>query len=606
MTSNQLRQKYLNFFTSRGHAVIPSASLVPENDSTTLFTSAGMQPLVPYLLGEEHPEGTRLVNSQKCFRSQDIEEVGDNRHTTFFEMLGNWSLGDYGKREQLSWFFEFLTKELKISKDKLWVSVFKGNDSVPKDKEAKEIWLSLGMSEDRILEYEADKNWWSRSGEPQNMPVGELGGPDSEVFYEFTSVEHNSKFGKKCHPNCDCGRFLEIGNSVFMEYVKTTQGFAALKKKNIDFGGGLERILAALNNNPDIFMTDLFLPIIKKLEEMSGLEYQGKGQEVKDKVKFSMRVIADHVRAATMLMADGVQPSNKAQGYFVRRLLRRAMRQGQKLKMPQEFLGELVGIVAQIYIDQYPEVQNQALKIKEEVLSEEKKFSQTLAKGLRVLQKFSRPILDAQFAFDLYQTYGFPLELSLEEAKNLGLRVSAQIKLEFERIKQQHAAASQKLSAGMFKGGLQDKSEVVVKYHTATHLLHAALRRILGKKVEQRGSNITAERLRFDFSFDRALTSEEKEKIENLINKWIDDDLAVTKQVMPKKQALDSGVLAFFAQRYPDEVSVYSIGEEGAWVSRELCGGPHVSHTGEIGKIKITKEKSASAGVRRIYMELGE
>jgi alanyl-tRNA synthetase len=605
MTPDQLRSKYLNFFKKHGHAIIPSAPLVPENDPTTLFTGSGMQPMVPYLLGESHPLGTRLVDSQKCFRSQDIEEVGDNRHTTFFEMLGNWSLGDYFKKEQINWIYSFLIDEVGLNPEKLYITCFAGDKEagVDKDTDAEKIWLSIfkkrGIKpEGRISFYGSDKNWWSRAGVPQNMPIGEPGGPDSEIFYDFGAdlkLHENSPFKKEaCHVNCDCGRFLEIGNSVFMAFVKTEEGFKELEGKNIDFGGGFERILAVIDNEQDVFKTDLFNPIIKELEKISGKKYQDH--------LMAFRVIADHIKAATFLAADGVFPSNKEQGYFSRRLIRRAVRYGLELGIENNFIGELVPIISKIYVNPYPELDNQKAKIESIFRIEEDKFKKAITKGLKELEKVDQ--FTAQTAFKLYETYGFPLELSLEEAKKQNIKIESDIEEKFVKQRAKHSQKSRTASAGMFKGGLQEHSEATTKYHTATHLLQSALRQVLGPQVEQKGSNITEKRLRFDFSFERAMTEEEKAAVEEQINKWIEEDHQVTKDIMEKKKALASGVLAFFAEKYPDEVSVYSIGTQGHYISRELCGGPHVKSTSDIGKIYIQKEKSASAGVRRIYIGL--
>jgi alanyl-tRNA synthetase len=624
ISSNNLRQKYLDFFAARGHAILPSSPLVPENDPTTLFTGSGMQPMLPYLLGTKHPQGARLADSQKCFRSQDIEEVGDNRHTTFFEMLGNWSLGDYFKEEQLAWIFEFLVDELQLDPARLYVTVYGGDEEwqLPKDEKTVNYWQKLfkergisakvvenarqkGLQGGRIFYYQGAANWWSRAGAPTNMPVGEPGGPDSEIFYDFgeerNSHAQSDKADQVCHVNCDCGRFLEIGNSVFMQYIKTGTGFKSLPQKNIDFGGGLERMLAAVNDEPDMFKIDLFTPIIDHVEKISGKKYQGQ-----DLIAF--RVIADHLRAAVMLMADGVLPDNKDQGYFVRRLIRRALRYGKQLGINQPFLKEIASLVGQSYAEAYPEVNSQVEIIGQAVHSEEQKFLQTLVNGLREFTKQTTNTakLTAQLAFTLYETYGFPLELSIEEATNKNLTVAAEIKEDFQKIKTEHADRSRTASVGKFKGGLADHSDTAVQYHTATHLLHAALRQVLGNHVEQKGSNITGERLRFDFTHNQALTDQEKNQVEQQINAWISADLPVTRQTMSKVDALKAGALAFFAEKYPDEVSVYTIGTdpEKNWISKELCGGPHVANTSEIGQVKIIKEKAVAAGVRRVYVEL--
>lgn len=630
MTPDQLRQMYLDFFRDQGHAIVPSSPLVTENDPTTLFTGSGMQPMMPYLLGETHPKGTRIADSQKCFRSQDIEEVGDNRHTTFFEMLGNWSLGDYFKKEQLAWFFGFLTEVVGLDPQKLFVTVFAGDQAIgiPEDTEAVELWQGLfskvginatfvtdaaenGMQGGRIFAYPASKNWWSRAGVPQNMPVGEPGGPDSEVFYDFgesLQLHEQSVFkDEPCHVNCDCGRFLEIGNNVFMTYQRTAKGFEPLEQKNIDFGGGFERILAAKNNNPDVFMTELFSGMIRVLEELSGKSY---AEQVNQQ---AFRVVLDHVRAAVMLAADGVFPGNKEQGYFARRLLRRAIRYGKQLRIEGLFLAKLVPVVAAMYATAYPELSNQQEKITAAFNQEEQKFNATITKGLREFRKLAGTMLTAQAAFKLYESYGFPLELSVEEAKREQISLEKNLESTFAALKQSHADTSRTASAGTFKGGLADQSENTVKYHTATHLLHAALRQVLGTHVQQKGSNITGERLRFDFSHTEPVTPDQQRQVEALINSWIEADLPVTKQIMLKQAALDSGAIAFFIEKYPDEVSVYTIGQQpegkagdltNGWVSKELCGGPHVEHTGQIGTIELFKEQSASAGVRRVYLRL--
>lgn len=611
MRADELRQKYLDFMKKNGHVIVPSSPLVPENDPTTLFTGSGMQPMLPYLLGAPHPQGVRIADSQKCFRSQDIEEVGDNRHTTFFEMLGNWSLGDYFKEEQLAWYFSFLTDELGIDPQRLYVTVYAGDESVgiPRDDEAITIWEKLFESKnidptDRIFQYDT-KNWWSRAGAPAAMPVGEPGGPDSEMFYDFGPEKqfHENSLWKNeaCHVNCDCGRYMEIGNSVFMQYMKTDKGFEPLPQKNIDFGGGLERMLAAANNEPDVFKIDLFTPIISYVEKFSGKKYEGENTA-------AFRVIADHMRAAVMLIADGVFPSNKDQGYFVRRLIRRSVRYGRQLGIAQSFLGEIADLVAGVYGGAYPVVQEKSSVIAQALIDEEKKFLRTLERGLQEFEKQTKDASDftAELAFALYESYGFPLELSVEEAQQKNLTVSEKIHDDFQKIKSQHSAQSRTASAGKFKGGLADTSETAVKYHTATHLLHAALRKILGTHVQQKGSNITGERLRFDFTHDAALTDDQKQKVEQQINGWIVADLPVTQQTMSKDAALAAGALAFFSEKYAQEVSVYTVGTdpETDWISKELCGGPHVQHTAEIGPIEIFKEKAVSAGVRRLYLRL--
>ncbi|MEX0895500.1 MAG: alanine--tRNA ligase [Patescibacteria group bacterium] len=631
LTADKLREAYLSFFEKQGHARIPSASLVPENDPTTLFTGSGMQPMVPYLLGEKHPKGTRIVDSQKAFRSQDIEEVGDNRHTTYFEMLGNWSLGDYFKSEQLEWFFSFLVDEIGLNPEQIFVTVFRGNTTlgIERDDESVAIWQKLfaehgitakavdsaeteGLQDGRIFYYDESKNWWSRAGEPSNMPPGEPGGPDSEVFYDFGLErqlhEHSPFKNEPCHVNCDCGRFLEIGNSVFMQYQKQSDGsFTPLPQQNVDFGGGLERILAAAAGEPDVFKIDLLWPIITQLEAVTGKTYLDSEVETA-----SFRVIADHLRAAVLLIADGVKPSNKEQGYFLRRLIRRSIRHGKMLGVQEAFLAPIVPVVTQLYTSAYPDVLQQTDEIAAIITEEETRFMSTLSRGLRQLQHLARSSkkLSAKAAFELYETHGFPLELTKEVAQDLNLQLEPAVpedfQTAFESAKKEHAAASRDASAGKFKGGLQDAGEITVKYHTATHLLHAALRTVLGTHVEQKGSNITQDRLRFDFSHSTAVTQAERQHILELINDWIKQDLPVHTQTMDKQAALDSGAIAFFVEKYPDTVTVYTIGKntDTDWISKELCGGPHVSSTGEIGQLHWKKEQAVGAGVRRVYLEL--
>lgn len=618
MTLDELRSLYLTFFKENGHVVVPSSPLVPENDPTTLFTSSGMQPLVPYLLGQPHPLGKRITDSQKSFRSQDIEEVGDNRHTTFFEMLGNWSLGDYFKKEQLPWVFSFLTQKVGLDPKRLFVTVFAGNKEVPRDDESVSIWKELftsvgvtaevvdeadkmGMKEGRIFPYGEKKNWWSRSGVPSAMPPGEPGGPDSEIFFDFGVErrlhEHSPFKNEPCHVNCDCGRFMEIGNSVFMQYRKNSDGsLSELTQKNVDFGGGLERILAAVNDDPDVFKTDAFGSIIVSLEQLSGTGY---GSD--EKTTRSFRVIADHLKAAVMLASDGVIPGNKAQGYFSRRLVRRAVRYGRMIGIADAFVGQMVAPIVCLYEKEYPDVKKNEQRVRLLLEEEERKFLRTLDKGLKEIAKL--PELTGKTAFMLYETYGFPLELTQEIAQERGQVVDKKV---FEAEFTKHKELSRTASAGMFKGGLADHSEVTTKYHTATHLLQAALRKILGTHVQQKGSNITAERMRFDFTHPQALSDEEKRMVEKQINDWIDADLPVTMETMKKSDALASGAIAFFVEKYPDEVTVYTIGNDPKkdWVSKELCGGPHVTRTGQIGEVKIAKEQAVAAGIRRIYLQL--
>ncbi|MEI7621451.1 MAG: alanine--tRNA ligase [Candidatus Moraniibacteriota bacterium] len=639
MNGQEIRKKYLEFFESKGHTVVPSALLVPENDPTTLFTGSGMQPMVVYLLGEKHPAGTRIADSQKCFRTQDIEEVGDNRHFTMFEMLGNWSLGDYFKKEQIAWMFEFLTKEIGLDPQKLFVTVFRGNEKLglPRDEEAVAFWkqefakIGLqaqavdfserdGMGSGRIFYYDEKKNWWSRAGVPANMPVGEPGGPDSEMFWDFgveLGLHENSQFkNEPCHVNCDCGRFLEIGNNVFMQYVKTADGFEQLQNKNIDFGGGLERLTAAINNTPDNFLTDLFAPIIAKIEEISGKQY-GESEEVKK----SFRVIADHLKGATFLLADSVLPSNTERGYFLRRLIRRAVRYGKLLGIEKDFAVSVAEIVIQNYSEPYPELAKQRALIFAELKKEEEKFRKTLEQGLREFDKLQNKVasqkegelnystVDGKMAFDLYQSYGFPIEMFFEELekRNIFKLEKEKMEGEVERVKRefneelgQHKNLSRTASAGMFKGGLQDGGAETAKLHTATHLLLASLRQVLGEQVFQKGSNITAERLRLDFSHSEKMTAEQILLVEQLVNAAIEANLEVVREEMSLQQAKESGAMGVFEAKYGENVSVYSIVEGGRVASREICGGPHAERTGALGRFRIQKEEASSAGVRRI------
>jgi len=620
MTPNEVRAKYLAFFKERGHAEIPSAPLVPENDPTTLFTSSGMQPLVPYLLGQKHPAGVRLVDSQKSVRTGDIDDIGDNRHLTFFEMLGNWSLGDYFKQEQLPWVFEFLTTELGLDPTKLYVTVFAGDESlgIPVDEEAIGLWKKLfadigidaqavvlgseeegaavGMQGGRIFAYDAKKNWWSRSGAPSNMPTGEPGGPDSEVFYDF-GTEHDPTWGEHCHPNCDCGRFLEIGNSVFMEYIKKEDGsFEKLKQRNVDFGGGLERLAAATLGTDDVYVTGTLNTIIKKLEEWSGKLYSDMQYQK------AFRVVADHLRAATFLISDGVRPGNVERGYVVRRLLRRAVRYSDVLGVPAGNLKGLVAPIAADYADSYSNIIEQQAVIEAEVGGEEERFRKTLERGMKELARFANNgELSAQDAFQLFTTYGFPIELIAEEAGARGIK---QVDMEgFKELLKQHQDLSRAGSEQKFKGGLADNSEATVRLHTAHHLLLKALQQVLGPHVHQRGSNITAERLRIDFSHGEKMTPEQKTEVECIVNEKIKEDLVVVRTEMAKEEAEKLGAEHEFGAKYPECVSVYSIGPLEQAFSIEFCGGPHVEHTAEIaqaGVFKIQKEEAVAQGVRRI------
>ena len=603
----------MEFFKKHGHKIIPSASLIPENDPSTLFTSAGMQPMIPYLLGEKHPDGNRIVDSQKCFRTQDIEEVGDSRHTTFFEMLGNWSLGDYFKKDQIEWVFEFITKEAGLNPENIYVTVFRGKEDIgiPKDLEAVEIWKEQfkkvrinadavdfaekdGMQGGRIFYYDETKNWWSRSGVTENMPVGEPGGPDSEIFWDFGAdlkMHENSEFKDyPCHVNCDCGRFLEIGNSVFMEYIKTKSGFEQLKNKNIDFGGGLERIAAAGLNTPDVFAIDVFSKIRKKIEDLSGKVYGKNSKETK-----AFRVVMDHLRAATFLIADGALPSNKDQGYFTRRLIRRAVRFAHDLGINKNFCSDIAKEVVFAYFDFYPYLKEKQAEIMQELIKEEEKFNLTLENGLREFEKLEN--VSGKDAFNLYQSYGFPIEITLELAKEKGIEVDIE---EFEKELEKHQDLSRTASAGMFKGGLADHSEQTTKLHTAAHLMLAGLRKVLGEDVYQKGSNITAERLRFDFSHKDKLTGEQIKDVENFVNGIIKKDLPVWFEEMPLEKAKEINAMGVFESKYGEMVKVYFVGKGDENASKEICGGPHVTHTGIMGHFKITKEESSSSGVRRI------
>jgi alanyl-tRNA synthetase len=615
MTSNEVREKYLKFFISspRNHREITPAPLVLEGDPTTLFTSSGMQPLIPYLKGEKHVKGKRLVDSQPSLRLQDIEEVGDNRHETFFEMLGNWSLGDYFKKEQIPWIFEFFTKELGLSKEKLWVSVFEGTKDVPKDTGTFEIWKSLGIPEERIVFYGADKNWWSRSGSPDEMPVGEIGGPDSEIFFDF-GTKHDPKYGEKCHPNCDCGRFLEIGNSVFIEYEKKEDGsLKELPQKNVDFGGGLERITAAVNNNPDVFEIDSFLAAKKTLEAIRKV-----GPTYMEDPK-PYRIIMDHLKASIFLVSEGLEPSNRKQGYILRRLLRRAMVYSRKLGMGEdEWLSNALPDLVVPYIKIYPRLDKNIAVINKAITDEVDRFRKTIGEGIKALKKiFGRAIggvdpenlphgmemrgniirVNGEEIFRIYETYGLPPEISQEIMTGWGLAFDATTMEECDEAMKKHQELSRTASAGMFKGGLAGASHDVTKLHTATHLLHASLRKILGEGVSQKGSNITSERLRFDFSYPQKLTDEELTKVEDLVNVQIEKKLPVSFKVMSLDEAISLGALHFFAEKYGKEVKVYSIGD----FSKEVCGGPHVKNTSEIGRVKIIKQEKVGAGIVRIY-----
>ena len=620
MNTQEIRQKYLEFCQRNGHAIIERAPLILHNDPTTLFTGSGMQPLLPYLLGQDHPQGTKLADSQTCLRAQDIEDVGDNRHTTFFEMLGNWSMGEYFKRQQIEWFFEFLTEIIGLDPHKIYVSCFIGDDknNIPRDDEAAQIWQEvfakkgieakiveldsaengdkLGMQGGRIFFYNDKENWWSRGGGIDSTPIGDPCGPDSEVFYDFGEQHHDASFGQ-AHPASDSGRFMEIGNQVFMQYRRLDDGsFEPLKRKNVDFGGGLERIAAAAIDSPDVFKISLLQPIIKKLESLSGEEYATHTA--------SMRVIADHLRAAVFLAVDGCVPSNKEQGYVMRRLLRRAIRYSFDLGIEQNFLEEVVPVIADLYEADFPEVKENRENIIATLVKEEKAFRQTLRKGLRQMQHYIDDGLTGEELFTLYDTFGFPVELSTEEAYKQGIKLSDNWRAEFDARMDEQRQRSKTARKGQFSGGLEGHDPIHLKYHTATHLLGAALRKVLNAPdLQQHGSNITSERLRFDFNHDK-LTLEEKQAVEDQVNAWIDADLPVSYQVYPTDEALKMDAIGAFGERYGDKVKVYSIGEGDNVVSFEVCGGPHVEHTGVLAeggkRFKITKEESSSAGIRRI------
>ena len=619
MNASEIRQKFLEYQTARGHQVIAPARLVLENDPTTLFTGSGMQPLLPYLLGEPHPAGQRLADSQPCLRLQDIEDVGDPRHTTVFEMLGNWSLGDYFKQEQIPAFFKFLTEIVGLDPHKIYVTCFIGNEKygIPKDTESAEIWqrvfaeagvqaeiAEIGSSEngakrgikenEHIFFYDDHENWWSRGGGVETTPIGDPCGPDSEVFYDFGEDKQDvARYGKS-HPASDGARFMEIGNQVFMQYKRNQDGtFSELTKKNIDFGAGLERIAAAAMDSFDVFETSLLKPIITKLEAISGLSYADHTEE--------MRVIADHLRGAYLLSAQGLVPSNKQQGYALRRLIRRAVMKATNLGIDQDFLAQIVPIIAENYQDLSSEILTNRADALNVLIREEQAFRRSIHRGLKELHKLKDQGLTGKELFMLQDTYGFPLELSLEEAKQNQINLSENWQAEFQASLDEQRQRSQTASKGMFKGGLEDHGEASVKYHTATHLLLAALQKIVDPNIAQAGSNITSERLRFDFNLDRKLTDEEKKQIEDQVNQWIEEDYPVSFAEYDKAYARD--VLkahGSFWEKYGDVVKVYTIGDAENPVSRELCGGPHVEHTGVLGHFKIKKEESSAAGIRRI------
>lgn len=597
MTTNEIRKKYLEFMKERGHTIVQSSSLVPFNDPTTLFTAAGMQPMINYILGEKHPIGNRIADTQKCFRSQDIEEIGDNRHTTFFEMLGNWSFGDYFKKEQISFLYEFLTDEkvgLGLPKDRLYFSYYAGDEklNIQEDVDVKNYLIEKGVSEDHIYPYGNDKNWWSRAGAPENMPDGEPGGPDCEVFFDF-----NPEKGL-ADPNSDDSRFLEIGNSVFIEYLKKDGNIKELSQKNVDFGGGLTRLAAAVNNDSDIFNLNIFDKAKSVIENSSQKKYNSE----EDKINF--RIILDHIQAATFLIGDGVLPGNKDQMYFVRRLIRRAIVAGHKLGISENF----TKLVAETFIEFYKEAEEylgdnlsvNEEKILTEMEKEEIKFRKTLQAGMKEFDKMSKDNIEGEEAFNLLQSFGFPIELTTEIAAERGLTVDLD---GFNKLKEDHALKSRTASEGMFKGGLADNSEITTALHTCCHLMLAGMRKVLGDSVTQAGSNITSERLRFDFTFDRKVEDEEIKEIENYVNEAIKTGFTVKIEEMKKEDAKKEGVTGAFWDKYPEVVKVYNMtGENGENYSRELCGGPHVESSEGYLKGKtfsITKQEAVSQGVRR-------
>ena len=673
MNAQDIRNAYLTFFTERGHVAIPRARLVPDNDPTTLFTGSGMQPMIPYLLGETHPKGKRIVDSQTCLRAQDIDDIGDNRHTTFFEMLGNWSLGDYFKKEQLPWMYEFLLDVVQLDINNIYATCFIGDErfDLPKDTESADLLVEIfkkrgidaqtadiGSSEngylrgikpgERIFFYDGYENWWWRGKGVAEMLAGEPGGPCSEMFYRFDDSEHNEeekqKYGEFCHPACDCGRFMEIGNNVFMEYLRRGEGFEKLPSRNVDQGSGLERIAAAANNDPDVFRISLMWPIVQKLEELSGKKYESHTE--------SMRVIADHLRAATFLAVDGVTPSNKEQGYVMRRLLRRAIRFAFELGIEQNFLEAIVPVIADMYASDFPEVRENRENVVAVLVKEEKTFRQTLRKGLSEFNKmvgsavpnkawyvednpekifekmpiskvaleegvnppvtceFSGTIFTGSMGFTLYDTYGFPKELSLEEAFKQNIYIAQDFDKMFHLAMLEQRARSQTAAKGVFKGGLGGHTMQHKRYHTGTHLLQSALRELFGSELRQHGSNITEERLRFDFNLDRKMTPEEIARAEELVNQWIAEDHPVKFTEYPTQQALDMGAIGPFGERYGETVKVYQMGVDDHIVSLEICGGPHVDRTGQLAQeddgtpngkhYKILKEEASSAGIRRI------
>ena len=578
MKAIEIRNKYLNFFKSHGHAVIPSASLIPENDPSVLFTTAGMQPLVPYLLGEPHPAGTRLTDYQKCVRTNDIDEVGDNRHLTYFEMLGNWSLGDYFKEESIKMSFEFLTKELGIPVEKLSVTVFKGDEDCPRDEVAAKCWKDAGILDGHIYYYGKDDNWWI---------AGETGpcGPDTEMFYDTGKPACSPD----CQPSCDCGKYVEIWNNVFMEYFKDEKGYSKLKQHNVDTGLGLERMTMLLQEKETPYDTEIFKPIMDKLVELEKVD-----------IIESRRIIAEHLRSSMMIISDGGRPSNLDRGYVLRRLIRRMIRHINKLQINLSELETLIDLNVENLKEMYPDLEKNKDTIKSVIVEEKNKFVKTLANGEKEFNKEvtklkaeGKDMIDGKMVFRLYDTYGFPPEVTKELAEESEMKISMK---EFDELFKKHQEKSRAGATQKFKGGLASTGEIETKYHTATHLLNAALKQVLGSHVHQRGSNITEERMRFDFSHPSKMTEEEKKQTEDLVNKWIEDAIPVERLEMKKDEAITMGAEAMFADKYGDIVTVYKIGD----VSIEVCGGPHVSNTKELGHFKIKKEEASSSGVRRI------
>lgn len=577
MKAIEIRNKYLKFFEKNNHKIIPSASLIPENDPSVLFNTAGMQPLVPYLLGEKHPEGSRLTDYQKCVRTNDIDEVGDNRHLTYFEMLGNWSLGDYFKEESIAMSYKFLTEELGIPNEKLSVTCFKGDEDCSKDTVAYECWRKAGIPDERIYFFGKSENWWI---------AGEEGpcGPDTEMFYDTGKT----KCSPECNPSCDCGKYVEIWNNVFMEFYKDKNGYTKLKQQNVDTGLGLERMTMLLQGKETPFEIEIFAPVMEELERL---------QKV-DNIQ-SRRIVTEHLRSSMMIINDGGRPSNVDRGYILRRLLRRMTRHMNKLEIDLSELGNIIDISINSLKELYPELEKNKEIIKQVIIEEKDKFIKTLKNGEKEFEKVASKvknngkIIDAQSVFNLYETYGFPPEMTEELAKENGLKVDME---NYQKLFEEHQAKSRMGSEAKFKGGLASTGEMETKYHTATHLLNAALKVVLGDHVHQKGSNITEERLRFDFSHPAKMTDEEKQKVEDLVNEYIKQDIKVEKLEMKKDEALKLGAEAMFLEKYGEEVTIYKIGD----VSLEFCGGPHVKNTGVLGKFKIKKEEASSAGVRRI------